>query len=107
MNLGPEELLDYKLMPRLPMCYWDFDQEKMYTVDEDLTLSAKDKESKSKDASEAQFFYAVHPRRSIDELERKVERRKDRYARRVRLVTSGWSSVFFCCTAPPRADFFI
>ena len=80
--MGEEELADFKMLPRMPMCHWDFDEEKMVVAAPSALSKTKGSGGKSKRKG-PHFFYAIDPKRTIDQLELKARKNMDKYAEEV------------------------
>eukprot|EP00750_Incisomonas_marina_P011041 INCI16333.17.p1 GENE.INCI16333.17~~INCI16333.17.p1 ORF type:complete len:285 (+),score=42.55 INCI16333.17:386-1240(+) len=81
LNLSEDELEDFQMLPRLPMCYWDFEAEQM-VVASMVAPEGGGKRSGSGNGkkSGAHFFYCVDPDLSIAELEEQARKDEDDYA---------------------------
>jgi hypothetical protein len=101
LDLDEDELMDFKMMPRLPMCFWDFNEQKMVVAsspDANALLSDTNNNGRRRTQSAgatgargtgggdggAMFFYAVDLRLSIEEVDARAERQKNRYIAQVR-----------------------
>ena len=84
LNLSEDELEDFQMLPRLPMCYWDFEAEQM-VVASMVAPEGGGKRSGSGNGkkSGAHFFYCVDPDLSIAELEEQARKDEDDYATQV------------------------
>lgn len=79
LHLTEDELEDFKMMPRFPMCYWDFDAEKM------VIAQTSSSDRKGRGQSDVHSLYKVDPRRSIEELSDIVEEQQEHHIQQVRV----------------------